>query len=344
MFKKHMFKAALAAVLAGSAALHTTTAAAESYNWSIQSLWQAGTATQESFERFAADVAERTDGRVKIRTLPAGAVVGTAETLEAVRMGVLDGQHNAPAYWTGREPAFAILGGLVGAYQNPQQLLAYHYEHGGLELLREAYEPYGLYPIGITTWGAESLPLTQMVESPEELKGLKLRMSKGMFSEVFEKFGAIPVQMAGTEVYSALDKGVVDGADWGTLAMNEELGFHDIAKYAIYPGVHSMSIADVAIKKETWDSLSPELQEQLKAAVRAFAEDMANTMHAKDVEVAKKLREQGVTLIDWSDEEEQRFRDAAVDVWKDFASQSDLAQRALDDQLEYMREIGLIEN
>ena len=317
-------------------------AAAQEYSWQMQSLWQAGTATQKSFERFAEDVAERTDGKIKIRALPADAVVGTAETLEAVQMGVLDGQHNAPAYWTGREPAFAILGGLVGAYQETQQLLDYHYEEGGLELLREAYEPFGLYPIGITTWGAESLPLMQPVESPAELKGLKLRMSKGMFSDVFAAFGATPIEMAGTEVYSALDKGVVDGADWGTLSMNEELGFHDIADYAIYPSVHSMSIADVSIRKEVWDSLSPELQATLREAVRAFADDMATTMANKDDEAAERLREKGTTLINWSDEDKQTFRDAAAEVWKNYASRSELAERALQSQLDYMRKIGLL--
>ncbi|MEW5424862.1 TRAP transporter substrate-binding protein [Amorphus sp. 3PC139-8] len=335
---------ASAAALAAASLATTAPAVAQDYNWTMQSLWQAGTATQKSFERFADDVAERTDGQVKIRALPAGAVVGTAETLDAVQMGVLDGQHNAPAYWTGREPAFAILGGLVGAYQEPQQLLDYHYDHGGLELLREAYEPFGLYPIGVTTWGAESLPLLEPVESPEDLKGLKLRMSKGMFSDVFAKFGAIPIEMAGTEVYSALDKGVVDGADWGTLSMNEELGFHDIAKYALYPSVHSMAIADVTIRKEVWDSLSPELQATLTEAVRAFADDMATTMQQKDEEAAERLRGEGVTLINWSDEDKQKFRNAAVDVWKSYASQSDLAERALQSQLAYMRDIGLINN
>ncbi|MBJ3778492.1 TRAP transporter substrate-binding protein [Acuticoccus mangrovi] len=340
---KRAFTAATTAALLATATF-AGPAAAKDYNWAIQSLWQAGTATQQSFERFAEDVAERTDGQIKIRPLPADAVVGTAETLEAVQMGVLDGEHNAPAYWTGREPGFAILGGLVGAYQTPEQLLDYHYENGGLELLQEAYEPFGLYPIGVTTWGAESLPLMKPVEHPDEFKGMKLRMSKGMFSDVFAKFGAIPIEMAGTEVYSALDKGVVDGADWGTLSMNEELGFHDIAKYAIYPGVHSMSIADVAIRKDVWDSLSPELQTTLKEAVRAFADDMVATMAQKDAEAAEKLTAEGVTLIDWSDEDKKAFREAAVDVWKAYATRSEFAQRALESQLDYMKKIGLIDD
>lgn len=318
-------------------------ATAQDYSWTIQSMWQSGTTTQTSLERFAEDVKERTDGAITIRTLPAGAVVGTAETLDAVTMGVLDGQHNAPAYWTGREPAFAILGGLVGAYQQPQQLLDYFYENEGLELLQEAYEPYGIHPIGVATWGLESLPLKQPIEGPDEFAGVKLRMSKGMFSEVFEKFGAIPIEMAGTEVYSALDKGVVDGADWGTLSMNDELGFHDIAPYAIYPGFHSMSIADVSIRKSVWDEMPPELQDELSQAVRDFANDMATTMQAEDEKVAEKLKEEGVTLINWSDEDKSEFRDAAIEVWKDFAQRSELAQKALDSQLAYMRGLGLIE-
>lgn len=337
-------------LVAGAAALavsmFATSAIAadgETYNWRIQTLWQSGTANQEAFERFADNVRVMTDGQIDITPLSAGAVVGVTETLDAVKRGILHGHHPATVYWTGRDPAFAVLGDLNAAYDNPYQAMEYFYEYGGLELLREAYEPHGLYPIGVAWWGVESLPTSTPVARPEDLEGLKLRLPQGMSSELFSKFGAVPVNLPGSEVFSALDSGTIDGSDWGTLAMNAELGFHDEVKYAVYPGVHSMPVGDVSIALEEWESLSPRLQRILEVAVRDFSLDMIQTLHLQDIEVAKELREQGVELMEWSDEDRRRFREAAVELWKEFGEKNDLAGRAVDSQIDYLRAIGLID-
>ncbi len=333
---------ACAALLAACGLTAPALSADKPVNWRIQTLWQPGTANQQAFERFAKNVQEKTGGQIRITPLAAGAVVGVNETFDAVRRGVLQGQHPATVYWTGRDPAFAVLGDLNGAYDNPRLAMEYFYEHGGLELLREAYKPHGLYPIGVAWWGAESLPTTRRVGKPEDLKGLKVRLPQGMSSDLFAKFGAVPINLAGSEVFSALDSGTIEATDWGTLGMNAELGFHEKARYAIYPGIHSTPAGDVSIPLKTWEKLPAEQQKILEQAVKDFAVDMIDALAKEDAAVADKLRASGVELVDWSPEDRKRFRTAAAEVWQSYGAKNDLSKRAVDAQMKFLREKGLL--
>lgn len=327
-----------AIALAGSSGAR----AQESYSWTIQTLWQPGTANQEAFQRFAKNVALMTNGRVTITPLPAGAVVGVNEMLDAVTQGILGGQHPATVYWTGRNPAFAAIGDLNAAYDTPYQAMEWFYQYDGHELLKEAYEPLGLYPIGAAWWGVESIPTTRKVASPKDLNGLKIRLPQGMASDLFAKFGAVPVNLPGSEVFSAMDNGTIEATDWGTLAMNAELGFHDMAKFAIYPGVHSMPMGDVSIPLSVWESLDSDLQRLLELAVQNFGLDMVQTLEKQNLEVADKLREEGVELVNWSEEGRSEFRQAAVEVWDAYAEKNDLTKRAIESQKSYLRRIGAL--
>lgn len=318
-------------------------AAQETYTWRIQTLWQPGTANQAAFERFAENVKAKTDGRVTITPLPVGAVVGVNETLDAVTHGILDGHHPATVYWTGRDPAFAAIGDLNAAYDDPRQGMAWFYEHGGLDLLKEAYAPLGLYPIGVAYWGVEALPTTRKVAGVADLQGLKVRLPQGMASDLFGKFGAIPVNLPGSEVFSAMDNGTIEATDWGTLGMNAELGFHDRAKFTIYPGIHSMPAGDVSIRLDVWNSLDPELQTILTQAVKDFSMDMIESLEKQNASVADELRSEGVELVDWPAEDRRKFRAAAVETWDAYAAKNDLTRRAVESQKAYLKGIGLLD-
>lgn len=317
--------------------------AQDSHTMRIQTLWQPGTANQAAFERFAQDVEERTDGTVKIQAFSSGAIVGTNEMLDAVGRGLLDGMHSAVSYWTGYEPAFAALGDLTAAYNTPEQGAAYFYEHGGLELLREAYEPFGVYPVGVVWWGVESIPTAAEITDIQGLEGVKIRLPQGMSSDIFSELGAVPINLPGSEVFSAIDNGTIDATDWGTLSMNAELGFHDVVKYAIYPGIHSMPVGDVTISLDAWNALSSDQQAALEEAVRAFNEDMVDSLDALDVEAAEGLEEEGVTLVAWDDEARAALRDVARGVWEEYADKSELSRRVIDSQIEYLRSQGIID-
>lgn len=308
----------------------------------MQSLWQAGSINQEVFERFADNVKKASDGRLVITPLPVGAVVAHNETLEAVGSGILDGHHSGPTYFAGRDPAFGLIGDLNAAYETPYQMTQWAYTEGGLELARDLYDDYNLYYVGPVLWGMESIPVKKKVETVEDFKGVKLRMPEGPASDLFSKIGAAPVNLPGSEVYTSLERGVIDGTDWGTLSMNQDLGFHGIAPYPIYPGLHSMPMADVAINLDKWNSLPDDLKNILEMAVRDFNINMIQTIAAADVEAKKAAAEQGAELVSWSPEERRKLREIASEVWKDYGDRSDMAGRIYDSHMEYLRELGLL--
>lgn len=339
-----MTRGAAVAGAAGLTALGTSSAsAADTKTWRMQTLWQPGTATQLAFERFAENVGKMTSGEINIVPLAAGSVVGVTGMIDAVNQHILDGHHSALVYWTGLDPAFAALGDLNAAYDSAYYPMEFFYKFGGLELLREVYRPLGLFPIGVVWWGVESIPTTRRVSGVEDLAGLKIRLPQGMSSDIFSKFGAVPVNLAGSEVFSALDNGTIEATDWGTLSMNDELGFGEMAKFAIYPGIHSCPVGDVTIRLEDWEALDEKNQKILESAVQSFGLDLLQTLEKENLELAKKMPEEGIEIVNWSQEERKKFRSVASEVWREYAEKNESSRRAIDEQIAYLKLRDLIE-
>lgn len=340
---KSLAALALATTVGLAGGLATTGQAAAQETWRIQSLWQAGSINQKVFERFAENVTEASDGRLVIEPLPVKAIVAHNETLEAVGSGVLDGQQSAAAYFAGRDPAFGLLGDLNAGYEDPYQMTLWFYHRGGLELARELYRKHNLFFVGPVLWGVESIPMTKKVETVADFEGVKLRMPEGPASDIFRRIGAAPTNIPGSEVYTSLERGVIDGTDWGTLAMNQDLGYHKIAPFPIYPGIHSMPVGDVAINLDRWEALPDDLKTLFETAVRDFNLDMIQTIEAADLKARAAARKDGATLVDWSAEERQKLRQVAVEVWGDYGSKNDLANRIFESHRAFLQELGLLD-
>lgn len=318
-------------------------AAAEKYQWTMQSLWQAGSINHRVFEEFCADVGRLSAGRLEITPVPVGTMVAYNETLDAVGSGILDGQQSGPGYSAGKDPGFAMLSEFPGAYENAYQMQMWFEFGGGKELARELYGRFNVFYIGSVWHGMESIPSKKPLRSVDDLKGVKMRIPEGLNQEIFSRIGAAPVNIPGSEVYTSLDRGVIDATDWGTLGMNIDLGYHKIAPYQIYPGFHSLPMADVAVNADRWNELPDDLKVITEAAVRDFARNMIQQMELADATAARKAREQGVEFVNWTREERRRFRLIAADVLKKFATRSDMAQRIYDSHMAFLKRLGLLE-
>ena len=277
-----------------------------------------------------------------IEPLSVGTVVAYNETVDAVGSGILDGVHGGGGYSAGKEVGFALITDLNGAYENPYQFQAWYEYGGGMELARELYGRFNMYFIGPVFWGAESIPSKRPIRSIEDFKGVKLRAPEGMAQDIFRKIGAAPVNIPGSEVYTALDRGVIEATDWGTLGMNEDLGYHKIASYPIYPGIHSMPGTDVSVNLDRWNELPADIQAILAVSVRDFARDMIQTMGLVDRRIAAGAAAQGVTLVNWSGEERRKFREVASSVWKEYAARSEMGTRIYESQLGFLKKLGLL--
>ena len=331
---------AMSVIAAGAS--QTANAADLPIQWKIQSLWQAGSINQRVFEDFCRRVGEMTGGRLLIEPLPVGTIVAYNETLDAVAAGLLDGQHGGTGYFAGKDAAFALLGDISGAYDEPRQMQMWLEYGGGKELARELYQAYGLYFVGGVWWGAESIPAKKAIHGVEEFKGVKIRVPEGMSQEIFRLIGAAPVNIPGSEVYTALDQGVVDAADWGTLGMNQDLGYHKIAPFPLYPGFHSMPMADLAVNLGRWNQLSDELKLLVELAVRDFARDMIGRIAIQDTDALAQAKAAGVQPVNWSAAERAKFRAVARTVWKQYAERSDMARRVYDSHIAFLTRLGLL--
>jgi TRAP-type mannitol/chloroaromatic compound transport system substrate-binding protein len=143
-----------------------------------------------------------------------------------------------------------------------------------------------------------------------------------------------------TEIFTALESGIIDGADASGLANNVGLGLYDIVKHANYPGFHSMPSDHLACNKAKWDGMPDSHRRIMSTAMEALALRTALTFEKKNAEAAAGLRAKGVNLYEWPQDERQKFRDAAQAAWGEFASTPE-AKALVDSHLGYLRQLGL---
>ncbi len=326
----------LAAVAASVLTLSSAVMAAD-YNWTFQTSETAGEPGFVNKQKWAADVGTLSGGRIAIEILPIGSVVPHTDTLDAVGAGILQGHLTDPSYFAGKDPAFAMMGNLVGAWSDPFELLGFMQSGGGHELYAELVEPYGVHFIGAAATEPEALVAGVPIRTVEDLKGVKMRAPEGMVFEIFSKAGAAPVALPGSEIFSALDKGVVDAADNTVFATNQALGMNDVAPYPLYPGFHSLPLIDISMNKEIWDGLPEDLQAILTASVKTFSFQHIYSVRQLDAEAVTEAKANpAIEIINWSGDERAKFRRIAQEEWQNWASRSEMTQRYYDTVTAYL--------
>jgi TRAP-type mannitol/chloroaromatic compound transport system substrate-binding protein len=311
--------------------------------WKAQTLWNAQERPQKTFEDFCKRVKVLTNGRLEIEPYPAGAIVPTNETLTALQGNVLQAIHVWPGYASGRNPAFAALTDFIFAYEHPWELDAFMHYRGGLELLRELYKPFGAYTVGVMTWGVESWPSKKPIRNMDDFKGLKIREPQGMEAEFMAKAGASVVVLPGTEVFSAMDKGVIDATNWATASINNQTGINQVAPYFTYPGFHSMPVGDFTVRQQEWDKLPADIKEILTAACREWAWDSIEKVAMDDAKLVAEAKSKGFTPIAWAPEDRAKARKLAEEIWQGWKGKNEQTKRAIEMQEAWLREIGRIQ-
>ncbi|MBI5577911.1 MAG: TRAP transporter substrate-binding protein DctP [Deltaproteobacteria bacterium] len=334
---------AIALMAAATLAAGPASAQQAPIKWKAQTLWNAQETPQKTFEDFCKRVKVLTNGRLEIEPYPAGAIVPTNETLTALQSNVLQAIHVWPGYASGRNPAFAALCDFIFAYESPWELDVFMHYKGGLELLRELYKPFGAYTVGVMVWGLESWPSKKPIRNMEDFKGLKIREPQGMESEFMAKAGASVVVLPGTEIFSALDKGVVDATNWATASINDKTGFHQVAPYFTYPGFHSMPVGDFTVRQQEWDKLPADIKQILTTACREWAWDTIERVAIEDAKLVSEAKSKGYTPIAWTPEERAKARKIAMEIWQGWKGKNEQTKRAIEMQEAWLRELGRIQ-
>ncbi len=317
--------------------------AAQAETLRIQTHYAPETVSGKLAAQFVDDVQTMSGGDIEIEMFYSSSVVKSVETFDAAANGILDCDMTGGAYQTGKNPAFQFVGDIMGGYDTPWQQYAWLY-NGGFEAANQLYNEYGMELIGWWIYGQESMSSSKPLAGPDDLKDWKFRSPPGMETEIFANLGASPVVMDFTEVFTALETGIVDGADASGLANNQGLGLYDIVKHATYPGFHSMPSDHLACRKDKWDSLTDQQKRIIDTAMQKLAFQTALTFEVANNQAAAELREQGVTLYDWSDEDRATFREAAQTAWADWATKTPEAKALVDSHIAFMKQLGLIKD
>jgi TRAP-type mannitol/chloroaromatic compound transport system substrate-binding protein len=341
-FKKSRKSLATFAISTVILATSTSTFAAK-YSWTFQSGAQAGDSFFAIQKEWADRVGIMSDGDIEISLVPVNAIVSYNETLDAVGTGIIQGHIADPSYFSGKDPAFAMLGNLVGAWSHPSQMIGFMEYGGGKEVYNKLVNPYGLQFIGAASTGVESFVSTKPIRNIADFKGIKMRAPEGMVQEIFAAVGAAPVNLPGSEVYTALDKGVIDAADYSVFSTNQAQGLHKFAKYPLYPGFHSMPTLAVSVNKVQWDSLSPALKEIVSISVRDFGYDMVQRLEMMDRDsVVAAKKDPSIEIINWTEEERSKFRSIAQQQWKKWGERSPMASEVYSKVSAYLVSQGLL--
>ena len=331
-----MFTATVASLLCSSVM-------AADFNLKFQSSDPSGDKNFQVQKQWTERVESMSGGRIHIDLLPVNSIFKHTETLDGLKMGILDGHITATGYFSGKDPAFGLIGNTVGAWSDTSQLLQYINYGGGYELMTELYAPYGVKFIGGSTTGVESFVSKVPLNGVADLKGLKLRAPEGLVQQVFAAAGASPVNLPGSEVFTGLSKGVIDAADYTVFSTNQQAGMNDIATHPVQPGFHSLPLIDISMNQKKWDALPSDLQSIMTVSVRDFAQDITTQLKIADQAAVKKAKANpNITIHDWSADERKKFRAIARTQWKEFAQRSPNATKVYNSVTQYLEENGLL--
>lgn len=330
----------LATTVIGCAAV----AQAETFN--IQTSFNAGDfSTQYITENWLPKIKERTDSRIQIVLTPNGSVVPAKETPAAVAAGVLDGDFTSVNYFAGLEPAYAIMGDLISGYDTPEQMLGFCKDGGGEAMMQKAADAVTSGEVTVVACGPysrEALVARTPIRTFEDLSGMKIRSPEGLAAAVFSAAGASPVSIPFSEVFGALEKGIVDAADASAYVNNDATGLQDVAPFPLYPGIHSMPSMQLTVNTEKWNNLSGEDRTTLRDWWYEAMFAMAAEVSKLDAEIAARDdATDDIEVIDWAQEDRDKLRVVAREQWEDYATKSALAKEALDANIAYMTDIGL---
>jgi TRAP-type mannitol/chloroaromatic compound transport system substrate-binding protein len=337
-------KAALGTAGAAVAAAPTIIVAQAPINLRFQSTWP----TKDIFHEYALDYAkkvnEMTGGRLKIEVLPAGAVVKAFDLLDAVAKGTLDGGHGVVAYWYGKNSALALWGSGPGFGMDPNMVLAWHYYGGGKQILEEIYKSLNIEVVSYLYGPMPMQPLgwfKKPVTKPDDFKGLKFR-TVGLSIDIFNGLGAAVNALPGAEIVPALDRGLLDAAEFNNASSDRALGFPDVSKICMLQSWHQSSEQfEIIFNKGKFQSLPEDLRNILGYATQAASADMSwKAIDRYSTDYVEMQQKQGVKFYKTPDAILKRQLEIWDEVSKKKSEENPLFKKALESQRQFAQRAG----
>ena len=276
--RRSFLKNASAGAVGAAAMAAPMVSNAQSVSLRFQSTWPAKDIFHEYANDFAKKVNDMAGGRLKIEVLPSGSVVPAFQLLDAVNKGTLDGGHGVRAYHYGKNTALALWGSGPAYGMDPNMVLAWHYYGGGKAILEEIYKSLNIDVVSYVYGPMPTQPLgwfKKPVAKVDDMKGLKFR-TVGLAIDVFKELGTAVNPLPGGEIVPALDRGLIDAAEFNNASSDRLLGFADVVKNCMLQSFHqSGEQFEILFNKGKLEALPAELRNVITHAVEASSADMS---------------------------------------------------------------------
>lgn len=315
------------------------------YKWRLVTHQIPGTTRYEgTVKEFVETVNEASGGRLVIEPYGGGELFPTTDTLDMVKNNVVEMSAIFSSYWTGKDPVFAVAAATFPG--DPITEFSEHY-YRTLKLepiVAETFEKHGVKSLGSFDWGPPEILMSKVpIRSLADFKGKNIRAA-GMASIYYGKLGASAVSLSAPEIYTGLQLGTVDAAEYNDYLVNKEMGFHEVTKYIIDPALHVGASIDkeLIVNPKSWE----ELPEDLKQIVLT-ARDQArfNSAIAYGTESDKSKQEwldKGVEIIQLPEKDVEEMRKIGFDLLNDYKGKSEASKQYIEAYAEVLHELGYV--
>ncbi len=330
-----------AALTAGLAAKAVPAFAKKTYRWKMVTTWPPHfPVLGEGADLFAKWVEEMSNGRLKITVYGGGELVPPLGVFDAVSQGTVQMGHGAAYYWAGKSPATQFFAAVPFGF-NAQSMNAWILNGGGMKLWEEVYAPFNVKPFLAGNTGVQMGGwFNKEIKSIKDIKGLKMRIP-GLGGKVIAKAGGNAVLVAGGEIYTNLDRGVIDATEWVGPYHDLKMGFYKAAKYYYYPGWHEPGTAlEAIVNKKAWDSLPKDLQAIVDAAAYKSNMWMISEFESKNnAALVELIEKHHVKLRQFPEEVLKSLKKLSKEVLNDLAAKDPMSKKVYEHFLKFQKNI-----
>ena len=311
----------------------------KTFRWKMVMPWSKGLLFYDVAQHFCDSVRLASAGRLNIKPYSAGELVPAMQSFDAVSKGSAEVGHDWPGYWKGKNEGFVAFASVPFGLDKEGYNI-WLYERGGAEMMDELYGRYDMKAFPCGNVGQElGLFSNKRATKMEDFKGLRVR-TPGWYMDILTRLGASVSPLPGGEIYLALERGVIDAAEFSSPAITYPMGFDQITDYVIEPGVHQPSCqCGLFINKDAWNTLPRDLQEIVKICAKEtqmWSQAWSENLNAKAINMLEK----SVEFITMDKETLIQFRKTTKEYLDEVKEKHDFAKKALDSQEEFKEEFA----